>query len=105
METEELLEATTSSHEKSARHPDLDKAAVLYEKAMQGSMSADQVCQSGLITKIDDALQRESKFLQSSRTATLWLHMDMVDMLCNYMRAECTGNWELHLQTASEMLP
>ena len=63
VETEELLEATTSSHEKSARHPDLDEAAVLYERVMQGSMSADQVCQSGVITRIGDALQRETKFL------------------------------------------
>ena len=29
----------------------------------------------------------------------------MVDILRKYIRAECTGNWELHLQTASEMLP
>ena len=55
VETEELLEATTSSHEKSARHPDLDEAVVLYEKVMQSSMSADQVCQSGVITRIGDA--------------------------------------------------
>ena len=73
VETEEFLEATTSSHEKSARHPDLDEAAVLYEKVMQGSMSADQVCQSGVITRIGDALQRETKSLKSYRTATLWL--------------------------------
>ena len=29
----------------------------------------------------------------------------MVDILCKYIRAERTGNWELHLQTISEMLP
>ena len=96
VETEELLEATTSSHEKSARHPDLDEAAVLYEKVMQGSMSADQVCQSGVITRIGDALQRETKFLKPSKTATLWLqYMHMVDILCKYVWAECilaTGN-------------
>ncbi|XP_062523628.1 uncharacterized protein LOC134198281 [Corticium candelabrum] len=28
----------------------------------------------------------------------------MVDILCKYIRAERTGNWELHLQTVSEML-
>ena len=67
METEELLEATTSSHEKSDRHPDLDEAAVLYEKVMQSSMSADQVCQSGVITRIGDALQRENKFCSHLR--------------------------------------
>ena len=96
VETEELLEATTSSHEKSARHPDLDEAAVLYEKVMQGSMSADQVCQSDVITKIGDALQRKTKFLKSSKTVTVWLqYMHMVDILRKYIRAECilaTGN-------------
>ena len=73
---------------------------------MQGSMSADQVCQSGVITRIGDALQRETKSLKSSRTATLWLqYMDMVDILRKYIRAEHTGNRKLHLQTVSEMLP
>ena len=106
VETEEILEATTSSHEKSARHPDLDEAAVLYEKVMQGLMSADQVCQSGVLTRIGDAVQRETESMKSSRTATLWLqYIDMVDILRKYIRAERTGNWELHLQTVSEMLP
>ena len=73
METEEFLEATTLSHEKSARYPDLDEAAVLHEKVMHDSMSADQVCQSGALTKICDALQRETEILKSSSSATLWL--------------------------------
>ena len=29
----------------------------------------------------------------------------MIDILRRYIRAERTGNWELHLQTLSEMLP
>ena len=31
--------------------------------------------------------------------------MDMVDLLRKYIRAERTGNWELHLKAVSEMLP
>ena len=31
--------------------------------------------------------------------------MDMINILCKYIRAERTGNWELHLQAVSEMLP
>ena len=43
--------------------------------------------------------------MKSSRTATMWLqYMDMVDILRKYIRAERTGNWELHLQAVSEML-
>ncbi len=31
--------------------------------------------------------------------------MDMVDVLRKFIRAERTGNWNLHLQAVSEMLP
>ena len=103
VDTDEVMEATTSSHEK---NPDLDEAAVLYEKLMQNTMSADQVCRADVMTRIDDTLMRVTTSLKSSRTATLWLqYMDMVDILRKYIRAERTGNWELHLQAVSEMLP
>ncbi len=59
---------------------------------MQGSISADQVCQADVITRIRDALQRNIKSTKSSRTATLWFqYMDMVDILRKYIRAERTG--------------
>ena len=31
--------------------------------------------------------------------------MDMIDILQKYLQAEQTGNWQLHLQTISDMLP
>lgn len=31
--------------------------------------------------------------------------MDMIDILRRFIKAERTGNWELHLQTAKDMLP
>lgn len=86
-----------------SRNPE---AAILYEKLMQQSLSADQVCQSDVMTRIKESLQREMEILKSSRTATLWLqYMEMVNILRKYIRAERTGNWELHLQALSEMLP
>ena len=36
-------------------------------------MSADQVCQSDVMKRIHDALEKETRLLKSSRTATLWL--------------------------------
>ncbi len=89
-----------------ARHPDLDEAAVHYE-VMQGSLSAAQVCQSGAITRIGECSSKRNQIPEViSKTATLWLqYVDMVDILRKYIRAERTGNWELHLQTVSEMLP
>ena len=37
---------------------DLDEAAVLYEKLMQLSISADHVCQTDVMTRIDESPQR-----------------------------------------------
>ena len=92
--------------EKTARNADLEEVSVLYENLMQGLMCADQVCQSDVVYRINDALEREGKSLKSSRTATLWLqYIEMVGILRKYIRAERTGNWELHLQTLSDMLP
>ena len=31
--------------------------------------------------------------------------MDMVDTMCKFIQEEHQGNWELHLQAVSEMLP
>ena len=85
---------------------DLNEAGVLYEKLMQGLVSADQVCCSDAITRIGAALQASKESIKSSRTATLWIqYMDMVDTLSKFIWAERTGNWELHLQAVSEMLP
>ena len=44
--------------------------------------------------------------LQKNRTSRLWLqYMDMIDILRQFLRAECKGNWELHLDSLSKMLP
>ena len=102
METEELMETAGSADGK----PDLDEAALLYDKLMKGMVSAEQVCQDDVIAKINDALQERKKHLKSSRTAAMWLqYMDMIDILRKYIRVERMGNWELHLQAVSEMLP
>ena len=103
---EDVTEATASVIEWIARNSDLDEAAILYKKLMQGSVTTDQVCHADVVTRIHDALQKEIKSLKPSRTATLRLQcMDMLDILWKHIRAERTGNWELHLQALSEMLP
>ncbi len=85
---------------------DLDEAGVLFEDLMQGLVSVDQVCCSEAIIRIGNALEATKESLISSRTARLWMqYMDMVDVLRKFIRAERTGNWNLHLQAVSEMLP
>ena len=67
-ETEDFME-TTQIHEVSAGKTDLDEAALLYDKLMQGLVSADQVCQNNVMAKSNDALQEKKEHLKSSRTA------------------------------------
>ena len=69
-------------------------------------VSAEDVCKNVILSEINTALQAQKELLKSSRTAMLWLqYMEMVDILRKYIRAERTGNWELHLKALSEMLP
>ncbi len=86
---------------------DLDKAADLFKKLMEGGVSIEEAATSDAIQLINEQLTRYAKSLkQSSRTSALWLqYMDMVDILRKYIRAEHTGNWNLHLQAIQEMLP
>ncbi|CAC5381109.1 unnamed protein product [Mytilus coruscus] len=43
---------------------------------------------------------------KSFRTSQLWFqYMDMLDILRRCIKAERTGNWDLHLQTVKDMLP
>ena len=44
--------------------------------------------------------------LSTLRTAKLWLqYMYMVEILCRFIKAECTGNSNLHFSVVQEMLP
>ena len=73
---------------------------------MDGSVSAEEFCQADVLTRINELLRANTDSLKSSRTATLGLHyMEMVDILRKFCRAERIGNWALHLEAVSEMLP
>ena len=97
-ETEEFLESTENDL--------LKQVSVLYNNMIEGSVSADKICSDNVIVKISEAIAEKKEQLKYSRTAKLWLqYMDMIDILRKYIRAERTGNWELHLQTLSKMLP
>ena len=55
--------------------------------------------QSGNLQKVIDVLSKES------RTAKLWIqYMHYIQVLKDFVRAERTGNWSLHLHTGGKML-
>ncbi len=106
---EEADEAISDSEETAAdvdTNRDLDEAYALYESLMEETISVNDVCSTDVIQRISTILEEKIDSLKSSRTASLWLqYMKMIDILRQYIRAEHTGNWALHLDAISKMLP
>ena len=81
-------------------------AAVLqhdYQRMMAGR---DPLQNDNPSQKVQELLNKEIESLATSRTAKLWLqYMTMVNILKKFIRAERTGNFQLHLEATHEMLP
>ena len=51
-------------------------------------------------------LQQKMIKCESSRTAHVWIiYLKMFELVKQFIKAERTGNWALHLKTTMEMLP
>jgi hypothetical protein len=67
---------------------------------------ASQVNCSGELNSVAKKLEDRRVSLKDHRTAMLWLeYMKMVDILRKLIKGERTGNWMIHLQAVSDMLP
>ena len=57
-------------------------------------------------SRFADKLERKQIKMTHLHTAKIWLqYMDTVCLLKNFIHAERTGNWQLHLQSIFNMLP
>lgn len=84
---------------------DLGIASELYDQVMSSNMSMEELCSAEVLERIQSALSNKKETMHMT-TAQLWLqYMDMIDILKNFIRAERTGNWRLHLQCVHDMLP
>ncbi|CAG2207157.1 unnamed protein product [Mytilus edulis] len=62
--------------------------------------------ESDVLKNLEATVHRKQEILKQSRTAKLWLqYSEMVQVLRQFIKAERTGNWPLHLQSIQEMLP
>lgn len=79
----------------------------MFKELMEKKMSAEEVSTAGVLEAIQQCVHHQQDLTRGkSRTAALWLqYMEMVDILRTFIKAEPTANWELYLQTVSEMLP
>ena len=95
----------TNEIEQDSPITELTAAREVYDKAMGSTLPLEEVCTSEVIKRIQIRL-KERKESMTSRTARLWVqYMNMVDILRQFLKAERTGNWMLHLQSVKDMLP
>lgn len=84
----------------------IDAAGEFYEVLISGFISAHEVSESDVLIRITEHIEKYKESLKTSRTSALWMqYMDMIDLLKKFIKAERTGNWRLHLEALSEMLP
>lgn len=92
-------ESSTTAAEPLGSVEDLVLAKSLACQLVEGKGSVEEVCSSGVVKRISKRLEQVESSLESQRTAKLWFcYMNMVDILRRSIKAERTGNWNLHLQ-------
>ena len=84
----------------------LKEGTDIYWKLMDGKIKLEDVHDNDEIDYIAKRLDDISKSIKASRTSTLWLqYMKMLDIRRQFVKAERTGNWQLHLKSTYEILP
>lgn len=110
-ETEEKSTSTTvegdcaSEMEEDTVTSDLTTAAKYYNEAVSTELPTEESNKADVLERICQKLE-DAKSKMSMPTSKVWIqYMQMVAILRRFLKAERTGNWELHLQSVREMLP
>ena len=85
---------------------DMDKLEDLYKDLYQGHLSADDASEHRVLSSMQRLFNEYTDTLASkSRTAKLWLqYMNFINILKLFIRAERTGDLNLHLVAVGKML-
>ena len=95
-----------SSDKTPCTNSDLKAAKSLYDELMTMTKDADEVAYDKGIARILAIRDGHVDTLAKYPTASLWIqYLDMIRILRKFFRAERLGNWYLHLEAVSEMLP
>ena len=88
-------------------HSLMKEAGDLLKGILDEKIVARELCASNALKVISEQVKKEGKSTaEVSKTTALWVqYMEMIDLLQNFIKAERTSNWELHLQTLAKMLP
>lgn len=86
---------------------DLESAFELFDRVLTGGTDIEQACNDEIVTRIQSRMNAYCDQLSAeSRTVRLWLQcIEMVELLRQFIKAERTRKWKLHLKTLRAMLP
>ncbi|VDI39229.1 Hypothetical predicted protein [Mytilus galloprovincialis] len=77
----------------------LSKAADVYTELLEGTLSISSACDSAVLQSINETIHRPLEEMKKNRTSKLWLqYTEMIQILRQFIKAERTGDWELHLK-------
>ena len=95
-----------SSDKTPCTNSDLKAAESHYDELMAMAKDVEEVADDEAIARIQAIRDSNVETLAKDPTASLWIqYLDMIQILRKFIRAERLGNWYLHLEAVSEMLP
>ena len=87
-------------------HPDLNYLSKLINDVIIGEASANDTENDSLVWGLMNKLTQFRKIHINSKTAQLWFqYIDMISIVCKSIKAQRIGNWLLHLEAVTDMLP
>ena len=76
------------------------------DSVIVGDLTSMVIEEDIVISSLQDKLELFHHELASSNISQLWFqYIEMVSIVCKSIKAQRTGNWLLHLEAVSEMLP
>ena len=84
----------------------LKEISQLFDEAFSGTCNERDLEMSPHLLELQEKIGSFKKTLSKSKTVQLWFqYLDLVCIMQKSIKAQRTGNWMLHLESLSEMLP
>lgn len=94
-------------HEKEFNMGSEDSIIQIFEMFQNGKLSVKELENNTVLHDINQLMKLQFEMAENnSRTGKLWVqYLRQVELILGFLRAERTGNWELHLNTIRHMIP
>ena len=93
------MHRSSSSSKRKAIDQDLKEITKLYDDLMSLNKPVEDVMASDSLCRMSTRVQTHKESLNTFPTARLWVqYLDMIDIVCRFLRSERIGNWKLHMR-------